>query len=743
MNIISQGTLEAWLYLDGQFVKKIPVNVGRATYTFDQLRVRESRYSISVVASYTLDGPPAIRDAVINRPTTYLLDTLSSGEDIVASINNIEVRATSISFNVNATKATSANRSYSVVVFSGLASGVGALQGTPLFSQTVQIDGGSLTQNKPITIPGLKAGENYHVQIKDGSLIIATTSFFTRREVPESTFVIGSSILENSVAVTVNIIDFDAAITRSEGKAVVRVFDDRGLQVTTNDLILPNIGLNSLDIAGLLPNQDYTVNIYTDYQGFIQYPNGVIESVSVQNAMIGSYSIRTAKRLPEALFSSVVPSGNDVRFSINIEDLDASLISSEVVLYENGVPIGNPIPVNRGRFNLNFDNLKTNTEYVLSLHVTYDLNDGNGAISKFGFLAPSVLTNTFKIERFTTEKGEPSFVLVEDSVVRTDSSLTLTLQPNDPDNTFISGRVKIFSLTQNAPLSQQFNILRSENQTFTFTNLNPDTLYRIVVDATINVSDGNLQRSQNIFEERLRTRLPISAQVVSLNRTTTSATVVIEMYDYTTSEVSARLFQGTTPVGSVTRLSNGNTTLNFTQLLPNNEYRLVVDYGASRTELISQTFRTSLPITKTTPIISIVNATVNDDLADIRISMTDLDSAITESVDLVVCSIENECITVKTTVNALLEGELIELPFEEQTITLVFAYNDNFETKLINLQTSILTSSDAIRPEPEPAPTPREPIDLNLGVILGSVLGAVALGFTGVFFYSFRRFYVR
>jgi hypothetical protein len=131
---------------------------------------------------------------------------------------------------------------------------------------------------------------------------------------------------------------------------------------------------------------------------------------------------------------------------------------------------------------------------------------------------------------------------------------------------------------------------------------------------------------------------------------------------------------------------------------------------------------------------------VTDNKAVIQIALTDVDNTVSPNVEIDICDDNSdECTKEVRTVSQVLAGTEIDLPYDEQTVTLRLTYTTNAEPQTIELPTSISLRT----PEVPVAPEPSEPSNGNPGVLIAAVIGTISIGFVGVFIYSFRRLYIR
>jgi hypothetical protein len=356
------------------------------------------------------------------------------------------------------------------------------------------------------------------------------------------------------------------------------------------------------------------------------------------------------------------------------------------------------------------------------------------------------LTNSFEILRFKTIKAIPNAEV--SSVVATNQSLNVTIQPTDKDNAFVKGTVKIFSLTQASPLRVE-NLLftgfqRGTPQTFSFIGLTADTVYRVEVELDYNLANGLGERTYKPVTENIRTRQNISADIKTITTTENTATINVDLFDFTSSNVDARLFLGTTLVGNSQRVVDGTNSLMFEGLQPDTLYRVVIDYNNGSNLLVSRDLKTKVLLNVQNPSLTLVEPVITTSQVTLRINVEDPDTRVKPNATIIIEDNEgDDQVTLSVLVSDLVAGKVVDLPYDSQSVTVyVFFLNaTDDEKELIVEAPAIIRVSST--PEPVIPVTPSEPIDLNLGVLVASVVGALAVGFVGVFVYSFRKMYLR
>jgi len=732
--VLTSAGAKAELYNGSVLVATVPLTIGTQSYTFSALRDRQVNYNIKIVGSYTMQNTPTVTDAILNGASNgdkYLIDTLRLNPDVTGSIENIRSTQTSITLDVVTLKNVNQARMIDVFLFEG----VGPYTGNPIKTQRIDLAQTVSSVTSEVVFTGLTVGKNYHIQVREGGSLIATARHITNLTLPSSSYSV-VALEQNQATVNISVAD----LTNS----VAYVFQGNEL-VSSEGITLLN-GLNRRLITGLLPNVNYTIKVLGDYDVWTETQNGSMSRIQVTSDLIEEYEFKTAKRLPTGTIPSVLIEvvDDEVLFSVLLDDPDNSLIRASAVLYE-GDSIVNQIAIDPGRSNLKFENLKSDTDYVISIHVTYDLEDGKGEVSRSGRLVPSALTASFVIQPFKTVKAIPTVEVA--SVTRTNQTITLALQPIDPNAAFLAGTIRIFG-DQASPLRTETFVRttfqRETLQTITFTGLAPDAAYRVEIELDYNIMDDRGLRTYKPVIATYRTLPNISLEIVAVRPSTSQLSVDLNLSDFSGQTVLAKLFQGETQIGNAISVRNNESTVVFDQLTPNTSYRLVVDYNNGAQLLASRVVQTRTLTTLTTPSAVLTLGTVTNQRATITLTLQDVDLTVLSVAQVLVCdSNSNACETETRTVSQLLAGTEVPLSFEQQTISVKLDYDVQTSTGRLELSTraiELIETPPGVTPEPV---VPREPLNLNVGVLIGSIVGVIGVGFGGVFIYSFRKMYLR
>lgn len=734
--VLTLAGARAELYNGTVLVTTIPLTVGRSNYTFSNLRERQTNYNIRVVGSYSWNNVSLdnviLNGAVPNEGTRFAIDTLKVTPDVTATIQNIVSTTNSITLDIQSQKNVNVTRFIDVTLYAG----TGPYTGNPVKTERIELPQSQINRLSEVTFLGLTSGVNYHIQVREGGAILATARTITNLPIPTSTFEV-TDVKQTEATASINITNTNSA--------TAYIFQGTNL-VSQQEISLTG-GVNRIVFPNLQANTTYNVKVIAAYTAFVESQNGSVQEINVGGEVVGNYNFTTAKQMLSGELINVDVLDDEVLFTVVLEDPNNALVIGHVALYL-GQNLVDEIRIDRGTNGLKFENLQPNSDYTLSIQITYNLQDGKGEETKEGFLDPSALSRSFVIRRFKTIKTLPDVEITQ--VNRTDKTLSVTIRPIDPNEAFVTGTVRIFSLTAFPPLIKSETLLRAPFhretvQTFTFSDLQANTTYRIEVELDYNLEDGRGTRVYKPINEEYRTRQSVSAEILTVNTTSERIQVEIELFDYTSATVLGKIFEGANQIGSAIQLQNGRNNLQFDNLKENTSYRLVFDYNNGAQLLASRNVQTQQAVELVAPVLSLVTPSITNNTAVIQIRLTDVDNTINPSVEIDICDENSDSCTKEVrTVSQVLAGTEVELPYEDQTVTLRLTYTTNAAPQTIELPTTISLRSPVVPPIPQPpTPQPIEPINGNMGVVVASVIGTLAIGFVGVFIYSFRKMYIQ
>ena len=226
--------------------------------------------------------------------------------------------------------------------------------------------------------------------------------------------------------------------------------------------------LNDYEITNLLSDNDYIIRVT-----FVcDFNDGVGERTEVKE-----FTARTNSKIVPTVGISVIGKTYDsLSFSVSMNDRDGTIISRRAE-FVNLVNQEDVIYLeNNNRYTLR--GLFSNTEYVLRIYYTYDLNDGKG--EQEGVIE--------KVER-TTEKQAPTFL--EGAVIEEGANcISFPLNKNDPHRTLISYKVELFFE------NELIKTINNPTNRVSFDGLEYNSLYEIRITYTYDPGDGSGLKTQ-------------------------------------------------------------------------------------------------------------------------------------------------------------------------------------------------------------------------------------------------------
>lgn len=372
---------------------------------------------------------------------------------------------------------------------------------------------------------------------------------------------------KNSVSLFVDIYDRDNLIT---GNTVVELYLDGVLKATSSNIT----GLNTLvtfvtftDLTPVYSNTAYTVKVVTTYDDDPLLTGEVVNFLMNQ----GDVSTQVLEE-PSYEIELDTYDSNSIVFDIVVTDLDNVTSTMEAVLTD---PQGNEI--RKDIFDLNnidvtFTGLVGLTDYTLTIESLTDLNDG---------VAPSVVV--FESITVTTEITiTPSATL---SVTPTTNSLTVDYTLLDPDNALSNSDLVLY--LDDVEVSR-VDIVASED-TYTFTNLEHNRDYKVLIDATYDLNDLELPYTEDLALDDTDTNSLVSIDSISMDKK--QGQVVISINDPLglvvappTKPITVNLKRDGLTVASYVVSKDTSATIDLWNLLSDYTYTLEVvgdvDFGA-------------------------------------------------------------------------------------------------------------------------------------------------------------------
>ena len=289
----------------------------------------------------------------------------------------------------------------------------------------------------------IQVGYTYDLDDGNGSQIaMFEAEVSTAKNMPSVDFIATSTV--DSIALTINANDRHNAGTIKS----IEVSD-------VNETIVP---ANLVTISNLLSNKEYTVKVTYEYD---------LLDFTGSHELVVTKTIKTAAKVvpvinleqKEITYSSieVLLKSYDPSKILNVKKTTLNLGTIKVEEIENST-------------SLKFENLYSNSRYVLSIDYEYDLNDGNGAVEKNA----EFYVSTLKRDNITVEyKNMLSGV----------DFINFDLKITDKDNLATIKSIEIYKESELVESLTDLSVRR-------FENLENETFYSIVTTYEFDLNDG-------------------------------------------------------------------------------------------------------------------------------------------------------------------------------------------------------------------------------------------------------------
>jgi hypothetical protein len=548
--VIAPNTLKAVLYSGETLVAEQEIDKGLTTVEFLGLHANK-HYEVKVVASYNLDDNTPTDTNVTLYSGTY--STIANGLPS-SSVVNAEVTSNKVTFDVDFLDEAE------VTVDGGL--GVAIYNGETLVD-VVNIMGSTLG----LSFEDLLNDNDYSIQVlanydlRDGGGIIEDNVlaiyYFTTlpREVPEP--VVYNEFLSE------NIIDFDIAIDDPDG-----IIDEDTLY---SKLYLEDVYIDSSEVINyhvdfqvnnMFAGQRITIEILADYD--LNDGEGVQE-----DQVIYTFELSSVPRdMPIVNIIETIVEQGYVTVLLDVDDFGTINSPLTAKLFEGDTEV-QTIVFGKGESELIFDYAtKSGESYYVEIYSDYNLFDGTGK------LEDQLLR---RIVLYTVEAKAPIAEIFD--VVTDKSSITFDVSVIDADLTIVGDSIVDLYLngilvgTQNVPVGKT---------TVTFNNLLSNNEYAIIVTSSYDINDSSGVQTEPLISTNANTiekEIPTS-NVENIVSSDTSIMFDSNIFDDDSviipGTIVASIYHEDVLIDSSILTNGGNFGVEFTNLLSNNQYSLVI-----------------------------------------------------------------------------------------------------------------------------------------------------------------------
>ncbi|GEM_PF-5752835 len=301
------------------------------------------------------------------------------------------------------------------------------------------------------------------IEITDGNLFEA----YILESVPSATFT-NVTPHKDAMDVTLNVSDQDQTLNEAhlqllEGEEVV-------------DSLVLSVGVLTHTFESLLSDTAYTLRIVASFE------RGDGALVSEDYVLVEQSDVQTlAKTEPSLQIDAIEPAKSGASFALSFADDDDTGAVSAILIYRDETLVKSLDDISERAF----EGLLSDTEYMLEVHFTYDLEDGEGpqdlmARSAFTTLAKVVPTITY--ESVTTDHDRLSFDIVL----------------NDSDSVLI-GDSLLVELIHEGEIFKSKTVSYADLSDIGFDGLFNNNTYTIVTRASYNLNDGTGEHSDMLI----------------------------------------------------------------------------------------------------------------------------------------------------------------------------------------------------------------------------------------------------
>jgi hypothetical protein len=313
-------------------------------------------------------------------------------------------------------------------------------------------------------------------------------------------------------------------------------------------------------------------------------------------------------------------------------------------------------------------------------------------------------------ENATTLKSVPrieaSNVEVTNTTIRIDAEII------DSNNSYQAGFIKLYELGKSAPVDM-YSFAGTGVKTFLFEGLDPETIYRVKVDADIDLNDGEGVFDEIIYDLEVKTHKNIGIDVLSIEEGYSSIEFTANIFNYFNETIYAKIYREGALVGDAQPVLAGEYTIQFLDLLPDTIYTIKLEYDNGEKLLWTYQTVTDKIIELEKPTIEITEQSVEGDKLTVKVQVDDPDNALTSDiVQIRICNEIGLCTIQEIKMNILATGIELPLPYEFNTVEFSVEYDNLNEKGEVKDETGQIQVVEEEEPEPvDPEPVDPEPVD--------------------------------
>ncbi|MFP4286661.1 MAG: hypothetical protein ACLFRI_03085, partial [Candidatus Izemoplasmataceae bacterium] len=327
--------------------------------------------------------------------------------------------------------------------------------------------------------------------------------------------------------------------------------------------------------------------------------NQSVEGIDVEQN--NEYDVFVLKSLPTASIASSNLSSENLSFEINLIDIDDVIEpDSAVAVLRDGDEVIEEKPLVAGVNSLVFEDLLSNENYILDVHVSYDLEDGQGVTEDYFLIEDASFS--------TIEKASPTASI--HSIETAEDAITFSVTFSDPQNVLVSSGLHAV-LLRNGEVVDNLDLSLENLEDIIFDDLLNNNDYTIELRADYDLNDAEGLREDVLLAtataETLAREIPsLNASIISVSDS--NLVLDIDASDLREGEIvdlstlEATLYNNiTNEVISTAVLLEGELIFETENLRSNTEIRIEIeaDYdlqdgqGVQRDTIYLNTFNTN------------------------------------------------------------------------------------------------------------------------------------------------------
>jgi hypothetical protein len=585
-------------------------------------------YEIIVVSTYDLND--GFGDQVDQEISSTVVSTLARKAP-VGTASNISITDEYIHFNYDVTDedGTLVPGTLQAWLYDASGETPALISMKNLYLNDVTFDISFLIANYPIAVC-----ITADFDLSDGNGVINgeifCEEFTTRANVTPSVIVSAIVINQETVEAKFNVSDDDEVIV---GDLKAQLFDSNHVLI---DTVILGVGVTNASFNATL-NSGELYNIIVTADNNFRDGGGLIDDDILSENVIMAYN----RLIPQAHVYGVETTVDSLTFDVVILDNDNTFVGNALaLLYKDGVYTGQSSVLSIGtNLDVTFGSLVSDADYDVVIIIDYNNGDGNG-----DYLAAELDTETIHV----LAKQAPTSSTSNDVV--TGDSITLDITVVDTDSV-ITGNLKAVLYKDGLPTGDEVALVVGLNEGVSFTGLNSQTEYEIIVVTDYDLDDGVtvLSGKTLVFDTNttLSNDVPtaIFTDVTSDTSSITFSAFITDDDSVITANTKAVLYRNGIMTGDEFVLSVGaNNNLVFSNLLSNSQYTIILrtDYDLldGSGEVLSHSIANTVISTLANefPSALIGNASVTYDSITFDAIITDDDSVITGNLQAVLYS---------------------------------------------------------------------------------------------------------